>query len=43
MAVDADRLVAGLGSNHILGVAGVYTEELRHFCALAEIEPRFFA
>ena len=43
MAVDADQLIAGLGSNHILGVDGVYTEELRHFCTLAEIEPRFFA
>jgi L-fucose isomerase len=43
MAVDPDRLVTGLGSNHILGVDGVYSEELRHFCALADIEPRFFA
>jgi L-fucose isomerase len=43
MAVDADRLVAGLGSNHILGVDGTCTEELTHFCALAGIEPQFFA
>jgi L-fucose isomerase len=40
--VNVDRLVAGLGSNHMLGVDGVYTEELKQFCALMQIEPELF-
>lgn len=42
MDVDVERLIGGFGSNHIMGVAGTYVDELAHFCRLMEIEPRFF-
>lgn len=42
LSVDHERLVAGLGSNHILGVDGRYVEELTHFCALLDIAPQTF-
>jgi len=40
--VDIDRLIGGLGSNHILGVDGTYAEELAHYCALMDIELQRF-
>ena len=42
MRVAPERLIADLGSNHILGVDGVYVDELKHFCALMGIEPCLF-
>ena len=35
--VDVDAFLAAFGSNHILGVAGNYVEELGHFCQLLGI------
>ncbi len=40
--VDIDRLVARLGSNHIMGVDGIYAEDLKQYCALMEIESELF-
>lgn len=42
MEADIDRLIGGFGSNHIMGVAGTYVDELAHFCQLMDIEPAFF-
>ena len=42
MDVDIERLISRLGSNHILGVAGTFNEDLVHFCDLLGIEPQFF-
>jgi L-fucose isomerase len=38
MDVDIDELISEFGSNHIMGVAGNFMEELRHFCKLMDIE-----
>jgi L-fucose/D-arabinose isomerase len=42
MDVNVERLIGEFGSNHIMGVAGTYVEELVHFCRLMAIEPAFF-
>lgn len=42
MDVNVERLIGEFGSNHIMGVAGTYVDELVHFCRLMEIEPAFF-
>ena len=38
MDVDTERLVSGLGSNHILAVDGRYARELMHVCELAGVQ-----
>jgi L-fucose isomerase len=40
--VNVERLISGFGSNHVMGVAGDRVEELLHFCAMMDIEARFF-
>jgi L-fucose isomerase len=42
MDVDIDKLISGFGSNHIMGVAGTYVDELVHYCRLMDLEPVFF-
>jgi L-fucose/D-arabinose isomerase len=42
MDVNVERLIGEFGSNHIMGVAGTYVEELVHFCQIMNIEPAFF-
>lgn len=37
--LDFDQLIAEFGSNHISGVAGLYTDELVHACKLLNIQP----
>ena len=39
--VDLDKFMAEFGSNHILGVAGNYVDELEHFCHLLNVTPVF--
>ncbi len=41
MQVDVERLISELGSNHILGVAGIYVQELVHICDMLNITPVF--
>ncbi len=40
--VDIEKLIAGLGSNHIMAVDGQYADELVHLCEMLDIEPVFF-
>ncbi len=42
MDVDIDRLIGSFGSNHIMGVAGTFVDDLVHTCQLMGIEPVFF-
>jgi len=35
---NVDELISEFGSNHILGVAGNFEEELKYFCKLLNIE-----
>lgn len=42
MNLDFDDLVDEFGSNHILGVAGNYVQELQHVCHLMDIEAVVF-
>ena len=42
MDANSERLISDFGSNHIMGVAGTYVDELVHFCQVMEIEPSFF-
>jgi L-fucose isomerase len=42
MDVNIERLISDFGSNHIMGVAGVFVDELVHFCQAMEIEPVLF-
>lgn len=39
VGVDPDTLMEEFGSNHIHGVAGIYTQELVHLCELLGVEP----
>ena len=41
--VDIDRLISGFGSNHVMGVAGDWVDEMVHFCNLMDIEVQFFS
>jgi L-fucose isomerase len=40
--VDIEKLISNFGSNHILGVAGKYTQALVHWCKMMGITPVFF-
>lgn len=42
MDVDLENFLGEFGSNHILGVAGIYTEDLLHLCQMLDIEPILF-
>jgi len=39
---DLDELLSEFGSNHIHGVAGIYTEELLHLCEMLNVVPLLF-
>jgi L-fucose isomerase len=39
--VDLAQFIAEFGSNHILGVAGTYLQELEHVCRMLDITPMF--
>jgi L-fucose isomerase len=39
--VDMDKFMNEFGSNHILGVAGTYVDELEQVCQLLDITPVF--
>jgi L-fucose isomerase len=41
MDVNMELFIGEFGSNHILGVAGIYTTELEHVCRMLNITPVF--
>ncbi|MBC8332765.1 MAG: L-fucose isomerase, partial [Anaerolineae bacterium] len=43
MDIDIERLISEFGSNHIMGVAGTYVEELTQVCELLNVTPVLFS
>ena len=41
MDVNVEKFINEFGSNHILGVAGTYSQELEHFCQMLDVKPVF--